>query len=75
MIDPDRIYLCLTGCRGVETNLDTARMNACATSKSITVVDASEFSAALKLAIAAARIAAVTKPATPTGRCRHTNSG
>src|SRR5580704_15690445 len=36
--------------------------------KSITVVDASEFNAALRLAMAAATMAAVTRPAIPGGR-------
>src|SRR6185369_7977494 len=43
--------------------------------KSTTVVDASEFSAALMLAIAAARIAAMISPAIPGGILFHTNSG
>src|SRR5216684_5295171 len=43
--------------------------------KSMTVVDASEFNAALRLDMAAARIAAITRPATPTGRCSQINSG
>ncbi len=41
--------------------------------KSITVVEASEFSAALRLDIAAARMAAITSPAMPTGRCCQMN--
>src|SRR5713226_5624981 len=43
--------------------------------KSMTVVDASEFNAALRLDMAAARIAAITRPATPTGRCSQINNG
>src|SRR5579883_2642946 len=43
--------------------------------KSTTVVDASEFSAALKFDIAAARIAAITSPATPEGRFSQTYNG
>ena len=39
--------------------------------KSTTVVDDSEFSAALRFDIAAARIAATSKPATPRGICSH----
>ena len=42
---------------------------------STTTVDASEFNAALKLAIAAARIAAISSPARPGGRLFQMNSG
>src|SRR5580658_4149595 len=43
--------------------------------KSITVVEANEFSAALRFDIAAAKMAAITNPAIPTGRCCQMNSG
>ena len=42
--------------------------------KSTTVVEASEFRAALMLAMAAARIAAMMRPATPGGRWFQMNS-
>ena len=43
--------------------------------KSTTVVEAREFKAALRLAMAAARIAAMAKPAAPGGRLFHRNWG
>jgi len=43
--------------------------------RSSTVVDAKAFSAALKLDMAAARIAAITNPATPGGRFCHMYRG
>ena len=54
---------------------DVGREAARGFQKSITVVDASEFRAALKFDIAAARIAAITNPAIPVGRCSQMKSG
>ena len=51
------------------------RNGSCAWKKSTTTVEDSEFSAALKLAMAAARIAAISSPASPGGRLFQMNSG
>ena len=43
--------------------------------KSMMVVDASAFKAALRFDIAAAKMAAMTRPANPIGKCAQMNSG
>ena len=57
------------------TEAAALRFSERARSRSTTVVEESAFRAALKFAMAAARMAAIVRPATPTGRLFQMNSG
>ena len=57
------------------TRSERASLEPRARRKSTTVVEASEFRAALRLAMAAARMAAMARPAMPAGKWFQMNSG